>query len=237
MESEQFTQFLRTVLVNKLNMAGTIIIDIYESQSVPSEKKRDIRPIENVHNVFSQSAFAHTDPTTEMQQEHHNEILPASQPPEYIDSKTGHIYIQGDAPNDTSLHPHLARLQFFFQDQSHHLARLLTSQSKLWRKIKKQSLFSFDVLLAHGRVIFGRTIRFLRRQGRKSVSALRSRVTVVRKAQKAVAAQKEGQHTASTLALTSPTPREQSLRKRSIEPIAPPKPQDRENDTENVRVF
>lgn len=102
---EKFSQLLKTALVNQLSFGSTLIVDI-----IPAIFKeptlRPAKPTEDtatIPNVFSQSAFS--DKKTAIQnnpsvQESpdtiQNEII--DQDANYTDSKTGHIYVQGDVP-------------------------------------------------------------------------------------------------------------------------------------------
>jgi hypothetical protein len=95
---ERFAQFLKTALVNRLPLAGTLIIDTFEpipekEEVVISEPHQE--PV--VFNAFSQSAFQSRKPSLHP--------TPTDQPPteteeesqkEYTDNKTGHIYVQGE---------------------------------------------------------------------------------------------------------------------------------------------
>src|SRR3989344_4728482 len=59
MDDERFAQFLRTALINELDMAGTFIIDVQEGQPpVRAPHRPEVPAEETVHNVFSQQAFA-----------------------------------------------------------------------------------------------------------------------------------------------------------------------------------
>ncbi len=92
---EKFAQFVKTALVNELEIAGTIIVDIYESPEpaeVP-EKEKEAKKKKEALNAFSEKTF--------------EEALAASKPAaaepqnieaskEFVDQKTGHIYVQGE---------------------------------------------------------------------------------------------------------------------------------------------
>jgi hypothetical protein len=87
---EKFVQFLKTALFNKLDLVGTIVIDIFEKE------EKAPAPIETaleVDNAFSRKAFERQQKIPEtlkevFSQPDENENI------EYTDEKTGHIYIQ-----------------------------------------------------------------------------------------------------------------------------------------------
>jgi hypothetical protein len=94
------------VLINELDMAGAIIIDIFESKPVALPKKQEIKPVETVHNFFSEKAFVQqikTKKTDSEKQDNESDGSQAIPSSEYIDSKTGHIYVQGDTREPLSL--------------------------------------------------------------------------------------------------------------------------------------
>lgn len=88
--NDKFVQFLHTALVNELELAETIIIDIIEP------KKTEIKSIEQkeapkeLSNVFSEKAFkepAHPQPHSKKTEKNKEDT-------DFVDEKTGHIYIQ-----------------------------------------------------------------------------------------------------------------------------------------------
>ncbi|MDD5083767.1 MAG: hypothetical protein PHT88_02400 [Candidatus Moranbacteria bacterium] len=114
--NEKFSQFLKTALVNQLLFGGTLIIDIAEADCKEPILKKSTSSsvnVQDIPNAFSQSAFsakkspaaardiALQTPLSELI----NETLPEN---DYTDSKTGHIYVQGDVPevasNETWIH-------------------------------------------------------------------------------------------------------------------------------------
>jgi hypothetical protein len=101
MNQERFGQFLRTAMINKLDRGGAIIIDIEEAPPQP-EPRTDIRKKTaekepSLQNYFSETAFEkqrkESIATALSEERSHQDISPD---PEYTDTKTGHIYIQGD---------------------------------------------------------------------------------------------------------------------------------------------
>jgi hypothetical protein len=109
MNQERFGQFLRTAMINKLDRGGAIIIDIEEAPPQP-EPRTDIRKKTaekepSLQNYFSETAFEkqrkESIATALSEERSHQDISPD---PEYTDTKTGHIYIQGDQ-KETPIEP------------------------------------------------------------------------------------------------------------------------------------
>lgn len=102
-DREKFAQFIKTALINELEVAGTIIIDVYEEEMKEEmEEKEKPKKSRTLFNVFSEKAFRESAAKTikpslpdEESQENKNS---------YVDKKTGHIYVQGEyqQPNDQS---------------------------------------------------------------------------------------------------------------------------------------
>jgi hypothetical protein len=100
--NEKFSQFIKTALVNQLFFGSTIIVDIFEARvkepilkkSPPIEKAQDIP------NAFSQSTFydKRTVAQSISEAKNHEQTEITQQESAYTDSKTGHIYVQGDVP-------------------------------------------------------------------------------------------------------------------------------------------
>lgn len=192
MDSERFAQFLRTALVNELDMAGTIIVDIYESKPLPAPKKQEEKSAETMHNVFSQKAFVPQIKAKEAAPEVQGSEIQETFPSEYIDSKTGHIYVQGDTPEGTPSHPNIERIRLFLQDGGQGISRFLSSQGKLLRKARKQSFILFDAFTEHGSVIIRKSSRFLRRQLKRGIASIRSKASSLRLPKKPKARQEIG---------------------------------------------
>lgn len=103
--NEKFSQFLKTALVNQLLFGSTVIIDIFEAsvQKPILKKSKEVEETKEIPNVFSQSAFSNKKTASEpgkidSEPQLKDSDEPISQEIEYTDSKTGHIYVQGDTP-------------------------------------------------------------------------------------------------------------------------------------------
>jgi hypothetical protein len=101
MNQERLSQFLRTAMINKLERGGAIIVDIEEAppQSEPSTQTARKTPEKksSLPNYFSETAFEKQRKesiATALSEEHTRQET--SPEPEYTDTKTGHIYVQGD---------------------------------------------------------------------------------------------------------------------------------------------
>ena len=173
MDNERFAQFLRTALINELDMAGAIILDIYESQPVVT-KKQTIKTETTIRNVFSQTAFAEAvkskNPDAEEPSGEKISVIPQS---EYIDSKTGHIYIQGDAPQTPLPHPGLEKARFLSQEAGHQISRFFNYHRKTLRKGKQQSFIFLGITTRQGVVITRKTWRFLHKHFKNSMALAR----------------------------------------------------------------
>ena len=85
---EKFVQFVKTALTNKLEIIGTIVIDVFEKEA---EEKNYPGVIEiETYNAFSKKTFENKAPKIE----NLKNILENSEKNDYTDGKTGHIYIQ-----------------------------------------------------------------------------------------------------------------------------------------------
>jgi hypothetical protein len=162
MDNERFAQFLHTALVNELDIAGTILIDIYEGQPVPI-KKQEIKRDETVSNVFSEQAFVpHIKIKENKEEESEKKIgIPRL---EYIDSKTGHIYVQGDAPSETSPYHQIERARFLIQETGNRINRFFSNRRKIFRKTKKQGSVILVSATQQSSVIIRKTFYLLQKQ-------------------------------------------------------------------------
>lgn len=104
---ERLTQFLRTAMVNQLASGNTFVITTQEIFPAPVKKVKEAPKVaspESIPNVFSQSVFTRP-PKKKTPEETPSSPKPTpEQPlaPEYVDSQTGHIYVQGETPLATS---------------------------------------------------------------------------------------------------------------------------------------
>lgn len=106
MNKDRFAQFLRTAMVNELDRSGAIIIDIAEPDaSARIKTEASGRQRAEIKSYFSEAAFEakrQESIAAALSEESPHHSSGAS---EYTDTKTGHIYVQGDknsTPIETS---------------------------------------------------------------------------------------------------------------------------------------
>jgi hypothetical protein len=166
MDNERFRQFLRTALRNEVDMAGTIVIDIVKPVPQPESNNHESKPHprQATSNVFSQAAFATAEriPQDSLTPEESN-VAPEI-PNEYVDSKTGHIYIQGDEPDAPSSHPNMERFNLMLQETASSLRSFALSQARWMRKMRKQGMIAFDTISQEASIATRKTYRSLRQQ-------------------------------------------------------------------------
>jgi hypothetical protein len=101
---KKFARFIQTALVNELPIAGTVIVDFFKKEVEPAVKKtpkpRKVaeKNTMEIPNAFSSNAFRspqsdtdHRQPQIKTQKEPKNDY-----DEEYVDRKTGHIYLKDD---------------------------------------------------------------------------------------------------------------------------------------------
>lgn len=120
---EQFERFLRTALVNKLDLSATVLIDIgtvteYERPLAP---KRSLATPVSVPNAWSRAIF-------EASKKHGNSIEDGlkekqEEKKERVDNKTGHIYVTGETSKYEE-NEFRERLHLFLEDARRLLQRI-----------------------------------------------------------------------------------------------------------------
>lgn len=174
MGHERFTQFLKTALVNELDMAGLMVIDVSEGSILEPKKetkKKEDAPEPEVSNVFSQSAFT---PRKQQTPTSIHEVLVEKQKEkeeEYIDTKTGHIYVQGETPQVSDAHPFFDLLKQAGEEIPRHFSSFFESLGRYFRKQKKQTALFFLAVGEKGQVYGRKATRAVRRQIRKQQEA------------------------------------------------------------------
>lgn len=93
---EKFIQFLHTALVNELEIAETLIIDVFEKEKAVKTKinGQEKEKKQNLNNFFSAQTFS--EPAKSAEQLPIREKGSAS---DFVDEKTGHIYVQEEEKN------------------------------------------------------------------------------------------------------------------------------------------
>lgn len=182
MDRDRFMQFLKTALINELDMSGVLLVDVQEETialSPKAPKNPEVRSMKSVANIFSQSAFsskkqAGATSIKEALAQTEKEALEKKHE-EYVDSKTGHIYVQGATPKEPGQHLRWERLLLSLEEGLDTLRLLVTAQGKWFRKGKKQMSLAAHLLHEESRSIRRKISRTLRRHWRqmteKSVSS------------------------------------------------------------------
>lgn len=133
---EEFARCVKTALVNSLPLVGAMIVDVFEAPLKKNQTKKQ-KVVPEIINAFSQSAFSEAkvnknsfSETNFSDSERKNKEILEEESKEYTDSKTGHIYVQGDIPeikeNETWLH-----IQWLIEEQ---FTRLKTFSQKTAKK-------------------------------------------------------------------------------------------------------
>ncbi|MEK7549727.1 MAG: hypothetical protein AAB519_01945 [Patescibacteria group bacterium] len=149
MGKEKFIQFLKTALVNELDVAGILLIDIEEKPkearlSPAQQAKKATAKASASHqnqepsmvNVFSGKTFEPGERPSLVEDVPFSEkIEPAT---EYVDSKTGHIYVQGEVSTENPPHPILEHVSLWMKEGVTSLYNGILSQQKLIRKARKK---------------------------------------------------------------------------------------------------
>jgi hypothetical protein len=97
---EDFLQFIETVLANECSMATTTVIDINQIAEVDikMDTTTSTTEIDNTNkNFFGANTFDTIKNENDLDTEINVEDLPAENPTEYTDPRTGHIHIQGNS--------------------------------------------------------------------------------------------------------------------------------------------
>jgi len=175
MDADRFTQFIRTALINEFNMGGSLVIDFSETPPALIHKESK-KHTGTTKNVFSQEAFELQKEADSFRNElPENEIETISK--EYTDSKTGHIYVQGNTGKQEPENHFFEHFKLSLQDSFHIFGSFFLSQKKLLRKGKKQGSLFFHIFSEKSIVATRKTLRFLRKQLQKGVAIGISKVS------------------------------------------------------------
>lgn len=126
---EKFIQFIKTALTNKLEIVGTIIIDVFEKEKI---KPIAVESEEKIYNVFSKKVFEEKKSVPKGLAE----VLSQEEKTAYTDGKTGHIYIQEDKDKEIKKESQLGIIWLSFIES--------ISDASFWTKTKiKRSATNF----------------------------------------------------------------------------------------------
>ena len=177
MNNAQFMQFLKTALINELDMAGTLLIDVDE-EVFPANLKTDKKPaekksLERVSNIFSQKAFLpkKQSEAPSIENSFKKEDASETEQQEYVDTKTGHIYVQGVIHQESKKNHHLERISLYLEEFFDTKKFFVLTQGKWIRKGKKQSLLAVGFIGEEIHVFGRKIIRTIRKQWKKRPTA------------------------------------------------------------------
>lgn len=122
---EKFVQFIKTALINKLDMVGAIVIDIFEKEK-PKPVLQQIQP-DLVYNVFSKKVFEEKKIASKGLKEMLKEETDKK---EYTDGKTGHIYIQEEEKGEIKKKSNFAPYWLLFKEKMGDFFFWLKNKSK-----------------------------------------------------------------------------------------------------------
>ena len=105
-QDDKFVQFLKTALSNQLEMIASIVVDLAEPVPAIKNKQATSKKVAGaINNAFSKTAFPEpptTDITPESQDFNEQNLKENNPETAYTDKKTGHIYIQGEAAENSA---------------------------------------------------------------------------------------------------------------------------------------
>lgn len=182
MNHAQFIQFLKTALINELDLAGMLLVDVHEEILPTSSKKEkkisEKKSQERILNIFSEKAFA-LKKSNEISSVQNDLTLTENAPSEnpekqeeYIDTKTGHIYVQGDKPRNTGGNPRFEQALLRLEEFLDATKFFLLAQSRWIYKGKKRLLLSLGFIGEETRSIGRKIVRTLRKQWKKRPSII-----------------------------------------------------------------
>jgi hypothetical protein len=102
-----FRQFLKTALVNELDMAAALVVDLSEAEPRPATKSSSPQKRASkakLANVFSGQIFAEPARERVSVAAELESRAAEDREAEYTDEKTGHIYVQGEVPVERTAH-------------------------------------------------------------------------------------------------------------------------------------
>jgi len=143
MDNEHFSQFLRTVLVNQVDIGGSLVVDLSEGAVAIEKPKETKKGVPDTTNVFSQDTFIPKKNDQGNQVEGNDTSSTTKKAPEeYTDEKTGHIFVQGETHVDTTHNPFFEKTQSILQESWYILRTFSLTQYKSFSKGRRK-LFVF----------------------------------------------------------------------------------------------
>lgn len=134
-----FSQFLHTALINELPMAAAVIVNAAKEIPPSTEPKKATPEPVALDNMWSERPFAQARMARQKKPATISETPAPPKEKEYIDQKTGHIYLQGDTPSTTPpATPWQASLALSIQSLSQTWQKKQTDWQRTGRRTKKQ---------------------------------------------------------------------------------------------------
>ncbi|MEP7162527.1 MAG: hypothetical protein ABI747_02060 [Candidatus Moraniibacteriota bacterium] len=170
---EALERFLRTALVNELDSAATVLITCEEAPEIktPSAKPAEEKAPKELSNVFSEELFRE-----EKEKARERALIlekSASDSPEkeseFIDTKTGHIYVQGEAMENQTEEPwrqRLAIMRHTLGTAWHHFLQKFSRTQRKWKKDLALGSMVLGERLGSGARSLGRKSRSLTRRAK-----------------------------------------------------------------------
>jgi hypothetical protein len=149
---EKFERLIKTAMLNQFSFGGTLIVDILEANendpllvtANPRAENEDTA-LRTAPNAFSQSAFkqsrnasrkSSSENVSEAAASHSSDSSEKKPPEElqdYTDSKTGHIYVQGDTP-ETAENEWQTHVRWLTENAIAHMRTSSVKSFRHWRK-------------------------------------------------------------------------------------------------------
>lgn len=211
----EFGQFLKTALINELSLAGAVVVrvsaDTTTTAPLPKHhsSEGEAVPAKLLANVWGKQAFERAKAARltalEARETSTDEATPSSDErhEEYIDQKTGHIYVQGErdgSPQKESAWQ--TKLSFVFQSSSRFWFREREKLSRAARRFKK----SFGFFMANTGTFTARLSRSVSRRARVLFRRLREAREARAKARAETQAEAIATQVASESLMTPPVP-------------------------------
>lgn len=97
-EGEKFVQFLKTALSNQMEMIASMVVETYEEETKPAKTSVKKKVASAEINAFSGKTFEEktNQAPKEESSDPQDNLVEENENSEYIDQKTGHIYVQGE---------------------------------------------------------------------------------------------------------------------------------------------
>lgn len=167
-DQEKFVQFLKTAMINELDCAATVVIDINENAEKLEQKKSKTKEAEPEFNAFDRKTFE----KPLVSPENLHPLAQSLAEGEYTDEKTGHIYVQGESqePPESSFWGNLGVL---FQEKMVDFSYWLKNATRKTKLILKRFFIWLKEKIIASKTSLIRKIKAAKEK-RKEASALKN---------------------------------------------------------------